>query len=170
MLHKLPEALTVEKWDDVCMSIQVIPGSLWAVMDQMVLCSKQLQPLPSRIEATALKDLAQLEQRATLASLAAKVSAFAAGIHQIDRCLTPLWPISCVSVEMNSKIKSKIGKQMQQAVSKSINGLIWTVEASAMPCPGFLTNNYKCRFCCQSSSITRHDLSAEFEVHHLTHT
>lgn len=66
----------------------MIPGSLWALLDQMVISSKQLEGLASRIELTSLRDVAQLEKRAKLANLSAEVSAFAAGIHQIDRCRT----------------------------------------------------------------------------------
>lgn len=44
----------------------------------------QLQPLASRIEAASLRDQAQLPERAKLADLSVSVSAFAAGIHELD--------------------------------------------------------------------------------------
>lgn len=60
---------------------------MWELLDSMAsIRTHRLQPLGSKIEVTALKDAAQLDQRAALVELAAQVAAFAEGIRTIDRC------------------------------------------------------------------------------------
>ena len=66
---------------------QVVPGSLWELIDGMVsVYTHHLESLGSRVEVAALRDTAKLEQRAALVSYASRIAAFASGIHKIDRC------------------------------------------------------------------------------------
>lgn len=83
-----------------------------------------VQPPSCRIQVSALKDAAQLEQRAALAAHSARIAAFATGVHKIDRSIpasftqspkgypTPhhilrehRWPCLCLS-EAKSFLKS----------------------------------------------------------------
>ncbi len=65
---------------------QVVPGSVWGLVDEMLPATARLQPLGARIEVANLRDEAQLEQRARLAASSAAISAFASGVHQLNRC------------------------------------------------------------------------------------
>ena len=69
-------------------SPQVVPASLWEVLDAMVvICTHRLTPLGSRVEVAALREAAQLSLRAALLHHAARVAAFTSGILTIHRCL-----------------------------------------------------------------------------------
>ena len=58
---------------------------MWGLVDEMLPATAWLQPLGARIEVAHLREEAQLEQRASLASSSAAVSAFASGVHKLNR-------------------------------------------------------------------------------------
>lgn len=65
--------------------MQVVPGSVWGLVDEMLPATARLQTLGARIEVANLREQAQLEQRACLASSSAAIAAFASGVHRLDR-------------------------------------------------------------------------------------
>ena len=71
--------------------LQVVPGTLWELLDAMVvLRTQRMAALGTRVEATALKEAAQLAPRAALATYSARIAAFAHGIFTIDKCAKQL--------------------------------------------------------------------------------
>lgn len=98
----------------VCQGVQVVPGSLWELIEGMVvICTHQLKPLRPRVEISQLRDAAQLEQRAALVDLAARIAAFADGIHKIDRCVSnACMPLAlCAWVGCSSLFDSRVKQE-----------------------------------------------------------
>ena len=73
--------------------MQVVPGSVWGLVDEMLPATAQLQSLGARIEVANLREQAQLEQRARLASSSAAIAAFASGVHKLNRSSQQLLPL-----------------------------------------------------------------------------
>lgn len=65
---------------------QVVPETVGSLLDEMVvLRSQRMRPLPARIDRAALREHAQLQQRAQLAALARRIAAFAEGMRAMEK-------------------------------------------------------------------------------------
>lgn len=60
--------------------LQVIPASMFALLEKVVELQSKLEDLPTRLEKDKLKEFAQLDKRFEIARLTHKVSVLSRGI------------------------------------------------------------------------------------------
>ena len=66
---------------------QAVPATVLALVDRIVrLQASSMPPLPTRLDKGALRDFAQLPERAELASLTDRIAALAHGVLAMERC------------------------------------------------------------------------------------
>lgn len=67
--------------------LQAVPATVLALADRIVrLQAAGMPPLPDRLDKGALREYAQLPQRAELASLTDRIAALAHGVLAMERC------------------------------------------------------------------------------------
>ncbi len=132
--------------------VQVVPETVGTLLDQMVVLRLQrMKPLPARVNKAALREYAQPEQRAQLATLARRIAAFAEGMRAMEKCVDLSRAVSYRGKLRRSLRSAKSG--VQRELYASVYALVHSKE-----CSHCLSLQSFC--CCSEHCLTTSDHSA----------
>ncbi|MDP2434754.1 MAG: WASH complex subunit 5, partial [archaeon] len=97
--------------------LEIIPRSMFSILSQIIdLQTTKLRELPTRVDKSELRDLAQLEQRYHLAKLTHDVSVFTEGILAMETTI-----VGVIPVDPKQILEDGIRKQLVQSIASSMD-------------------------------------------------
>ena len=97
--------------------LEIIPRSMFSILSEIIeLQTSKLKELPTRVDKSELRELAQLEQRYHLAKLTHDVSVFTEGILAMETTI-----VGVIPVDPKQILEDGIRKQLVQSIAASMD-------------------------------------------------